>query len=362
MTNIELAKRILTLVKEETRLTLEVIHLLREVEVRKLYLEMSYGSLFDFARKFLDYSEGAAMRRIQAMRLLRSVPEAEADIRAGNLTLSTAAQVENFSRKNGIDRRVAIDRVKGKGARDAERALLELAPQAIPEERVRVVSNEHTEIRIVLNAELIAKADQLKTLLSHTNPDMSYADLFGRAVDFMLARVDPARRKTRTKRADAPTQPKKVISTDEVNRHHACKDKVYSHEAYTDEPLATKSKYSTSNSERSATPTSESQRENSPPTSTCGTSTKVNPDNGYVPSALNTYIWRRDQSQCIFMDDFGRRCESKHLLEVDHIYPWAMGGQTSAENLRLLCRAHNQFLAAKFFGDEKMRRMREERH
>ena len=73
MTNVEFAKKILAAVKAETNQTLEVLNLLREAEDRKIFLEMSYGSLFEFATKFLGYSEGAAMRRIQAMRLVKNL-------------------------------------------------------------------------------------------------------------------------------------------------------------------------------------------------------------------------------------------------------------------------------------------------
>ncbi|MEZ4755098.1 MAG: HNH endonuclease signature motif containing protein [Bdellovibrionota bacterium] len=32
-------------------------------------------------------------------------------------------------------------------------------------------------------------------------------------------------------------------------------------------------------------------------------------------------------------------------LELDHIVPFAEGGQHTVDNLRVLCRAHNQYLA-----------------
>ncbi|MGE0527914.1 MAG: HNH endonuclease, partial [Bdellovibrionales bacterium] len=36
----------------------------------------------------------------------------------------------------------------------------------------------------------------------------------------------------------------------------------------------------------------------------------------------------------------GRRCESSHQLEADHIVPRALGGRDDISNLRCLCRSH----------------------
>ncbi|MBI3016565.1 MAG: HNH endonuclease [Deltaproteobacteria bacterium] len=34
---------------------------------------------------------------------------------------------------------------------------------------------------------------------------------------------------------------------------------------------------------------------------------------------------------------------------IDHIHPWSLGGDSTPENLRLLCRTHNQWRAEKTF-------------
>jgi HNH endonuclease len=40
----------------------------------------------------------------------------------------------------------------------------------------------------------------------------------------------------------------------------------------------------------------------------------------------------------------GRRCDSVHALECDHVTPWSKGGKTTASNVRVLCRNHNRFV------------------
>ena len=80
----------------------------------------------------------------------------------------------------------------------------------------------------------------------------------------------------------------------------------------------------------------------------------------YVPAAVRRAVWQRDGGQCTFVSDKGKRCEADSALELDHIDPVARGGETTAGNLRLRCRAHNQYAAECTFGKEFMRGKREQ--
>ena len=55
------------------------------------------------------------------------------------------------------------------------------------------------------------------------------------------------------------------------------------------------------------------------------------------------------------------RCTSRAFLEIDHVQPWARGGLDTLENLRWLCRAHNQLLAEEAFGRPHVQRAIAER-
>ena len=72
---------------------------LREINSRKLYFEMGFSSLFDYAVRELGYSEGAAYRRIKAMKLCQDLPETENQLQSGNLSLSAASQLQVFFEK-----------------------------------------------------------------------------------------------------------------------------------------------------------------------------------------------------------------------------------------------------------------------
>lgn len=49
------------------------------------------------------------------------------------------------------------------------------------------------------------------------------------------------------------------------------------------------------------------------------------------------------------------------FLEYHHVVPFAAGGETSAKNLELRCRGHNQYEAEKYFGSLEVPLVREER-
>jgi hypothetical protein len=47
---------------------------------------------------------------------------------------------------------------------------------------------------------------------------------------------------------------------------------------------------------------------------------------------------------------------ARRFLRLDHVTPWAVQGQSSVENLRFRCRAHNLHAARLYFGAWFMRK------
>ncbi len=63
-----------------------------------------------------------------------------------------------------------------------------------------------------------------------------------------------------------------------------------------------------------------------------------------IPAAVRRQVWERDRGCCSYVDrGSGRRCGSRHLLEIDHVVPYALGGSSEPDNLRLLCAAHHRY-------------------
>ena len=77
-----------------------------------------------------------------------------------------------------------------------------------------------------------------------------------------------------------------------------------------------------------------------------------------VPAAVRRAVWQRDESRCTFVDRQGRRCEARDWLEIHHDDPFGRGGETRVENLRLLCRSHDQSQAEIDYGADFMQAKR----
>ena len=80
----------------------------------------------------------------------------------------------------------------------------------------------------------------------------------------------------------------------------------------------------------------------------------------YVPASVKRQVWERDGGRCAFSGAEGR-CTETGFLEYHHLVPFASGGETSAGNLELRCRAHNEYEADLWFGVTQRGNAREER-
>ncbi len=125
------------LVREERRLTLEVLKHFEEIEARQLFARHGYSSLLEMCIKKFAYSESAAVRRIDGMRLLKKIPQIEKKIELGQVRLSQLAQVQSFLRaeKKDAGRTYSstqtldlVEQIQGRSTRDTDRWLLEKSP------------------------------------------------------------------------------------------------------------------------------------------------------------------------------------------------------------------------------------------
>lgn len=75
----------------------------------------------------------------------------------------------------------------------------------------------------------------------------------------------------------------------------------------------------------------------------------------HIPVAVKSVVWRRDGGQCTFVEAHtNRRCTARHALQYDHKVPFGFGGANTADNIRLLCPAHNRLQAVEIFGNQTM--------
>jgi 5-methylcytosine-specific restriction endonuclease McrA len=81
-----------------------------------------------------------------------------------------------------------------------------------------------------------------------------------------------------------------------------------------------------------------------------------NPYNRQVSNATRRAIVERDGLQCSYVSPEGERCPSRQFLQFHHEHAWALGGKSTADNCRILCAQHNQFLAERDFGKQRIAR------
>ena len=73
-----------------------------------------------------------------------------------------------------------------------------------------------------------------------------------------------------------------------------------------------------------------------------------------ISAPVKRAVWKRDRGQCTFVDAQGKRCPERHRLELHHDEPYGLGGDRSANNIRLMCAQHNAYMAELDYGKEKM--------
>jgi hypothetical protein len=69
-----------------------------------------------------------------------------------------------------------------------------------------------------------------------------------------------------------------------------------------------------------------------------------NPNRRVPNTSLKREIFKRDGGKC-------QNCGSTYRLNYDHIDPWMLGGETTAQNLRLYCRNCNERHRLRTFDD-----------
>lgn len=304
------------LVAREREILSQVLHHLREIERRRLYSDLGYKSLFEYATKRLGYGEDQAARRISAMRLLKELPELEAKISTGALTLSNLSLAQTLFRKEPQSRSAKLElleKIENKSKREAEKIVLSTAsePEKLRPDRIRTVTDSTIEVRFTADSNLQEKLDRVKGLLAHKG-EVSLAGLVDQLCDMAIEKLDRA---------------KVQVANRDVKSSHFNRNR----------PAASRATGWCKSAENSPAPVSKrcdnDQSQTRP----------------YISASIKRLVWQKARSRC-------ENCDSTHALQIDHINPVALGGANNIKNLRLLCRSCNQRAAIKSFGLEKMQK------
>ncbi|HWU41937.1 MAG TPA: hypothetical protein VN132_00825, partial [Bdellovibrio sp.] len=203
--NWELENQLKNLVAKERKLLHVILEHIKEVDIRKLYLEKAYSSLYEYLIKELGYSGSAAMRRIDAAKLLREIPSVSKKIQEGSLNLS---QIDELSRAvkekekscgekiSSVQKIELVDAIAGKSTAETQKELCVALDIDLKEpEKKLVQKDDSVHLTITLPKELHEKLMRCKDLASHTllqqQGDVSMNALFELLADEYLDKAEP---------------------------------------------------------------------------------------------------------------------------------------------------------------------------
>ena len=302
-----------------------------------------------------------------------SLENREEPFAAPGLAVSKEGNLE-AGQKRALEKAQKLDllkRAEGKSSRETERMLLEQSSDsgaALPRDQARFLGNGKVEIKAVVDVGCHKALEDLKFLLSHRNPSMGYGELLGILSDLGLREHDPRSKQQNRKKLDQKKQLQKEKRKQGKNppdreQENAAAPALESKQASRPSVTPTlESKQTacppvtpTQASRPSATPTLESKQASHSsvtPTLESGKNCKnkrKNPSR-YIPAEVRRLVWARDQGRCSYINPkTGQRCGSRYMIQMDHIRPYALGGRSTKENMRLLCAGHNRFRAQQTF-------------
>ena len=309
-------------IQEERKITLQILHLINEAHGRRLYAAAGYSTPFEWLTKEFGYSAAAAMRRLDSARALRDVPSIEKKIETGELNLTNLAKVQSLirseekrtgERMDFTERKKAFEMIQNKSSREAEALLAHAFPEAAPtkSESIRTINETEVRVQVTLTKQQLAALERVREVASHSKLGSSLSEIIDMLANTYLEKNDPLRREIKPRKPSAKQiNENPITSAPETAVPECATQKEFRHR----KPIA---------------------------------------------PALRNAVFRRAEARCQFVDPrTGHRCESRSLLQVDHIVPVSLGGTNDPCNLRLLCRTHNLAAAEHILGKETMRPFR----
>jgi 5-methylcytosine-specific restriction endonuclease McrA len=292
--------------------------------------ELGYESLFTYLTYVHGFNDGAAYLRVKAAELVAWCPAVLDALRSGTLCLSILPTIAKcISPENWEER---LPHFFGASKRAAQSIAIALEPKLILEmsdrEYIAGFSTEEALPESMVYAYAFNapqsfkdKLEAAKSALSHRLPDGNTADILEAALDVLLRDVNEKRR-PRSNFSGKVTLSESARDAGRV-------------------PLGSVH----DGGEQQASAAIEHARP------ARGQSAERS---RYVPMDVQRAVWERDGGQCQAKLPDGSPCHSTYQLELDHYPPFALGGESTLEGMRVLCRRHNALAARQVFGDALM--------
>ncbi|HEU5058398.1 MAG TPA: HNH endonuclease [Kofleriaceae bacterium] len=304
MSDAEVVGRLRELLGKERWLTAAVLLHLGEVEARELHLRAACSSMHVYCTRVLGMSDDEAFKRIRAARAVRRYPAVEAAVAEGRLHLSGVVLLAPHLSVDNAEELVA--EASGKSKAEIEILLARRAPREDAAERLERVAEQR---------ELVQEPPD------HAN-----------AFPARVAPLAPERFALQLTISEVTRQ--KLLRAQALLRHQVPSGDLAEVLDRALDALLDKV-------ERTAFGKTSAPR-----------NARTSRVKRYVPRDVRRAVVARDGERCSFVAEDGRRCEETGFLELDHLVPVAQDGEATVDNVRVLCRAHNQFEAKRILGPE----------
>lgn len=320
--------------------TARLIALLMEIDSRKLYAGQGYSSLFTYCVQRLHLSEHAAYLRIEAARSARRFPVILDKLSDGSVHLTAVSLLRpHLSDGNHVELLAAATH---KSKREVEQLLARWRPQ--PDVRTVIRKLPTPTQAPVLSSEFPVRVSVQETPRVDERPESVLAPTAAAPVAMRPTGIKPlAPERYKVQFTVSHETHAKLRRVQDLMRHVIPDGDPA---AIFDRALTllladlSRKKCGTAACPRGAGAAQSRSR--------------------HIPSAVKRDVWHRDGGRCAFQGEHGRRTETG-FLEFHHVVPYADNGETTATNLELRCRAHNQYEAEQWFNTMRTPQVREMR-
>ena len=189
-----LHNKVKNLVTIERKTLVEILEHLQKVYDTRLFAKMGYSSLLKYLITELGYSESAAYRRMQALKLTRQLPQTKELVASGELSLSNISHLQNFMKgKNADEKQKAITQIKGKTSKQTQDILFDLVPEKKEHNpaSVKRVSSGQSRLSVTLSDTAMEKLDTLRARTKCYDT----GKLVELALDLALSKTDVTKKK-----------------------------------------------------------------------------------------------------------------------------------------------------------------------
>ena len=206
MTHEKIKNEIARLIQVERQNLSQFLTLLKKAEDERSYIAFDFTSLFDWLVRYFKYPSGCAQRRLEAVRLMRVIPEVKDKLEQGSLSLSSlnTAQAIIKAQEKATNTRLtteakaeALKQIENQSAKKATETLLQRFPEAAPDvekPQTRLLKNNITQFSMNFSTEDMEELQRAKELLSHTLPTADQGDIFKYLLREYNKRKDPLRK------------------------------------------------------------------------------------------------------------------------------------------------------------------------